>query len=339
MSKTYRAVQAVAPGTLELVEKEVTAPGPGQVRLIVEACGICHTDAATIEGGFPGLAYPRVPGHEVIGRIDGIGAGVTGWRVGQRVGIGFLGGHCHTCPPCRRGDFVSCQRQPMSGVHVDGGYAEVMLAQASGLVAIPDELAPTEAAPLLCAGITTFNALRNSRARAGDLVAIQGVGGLGHLGIQYARHMGFRVAAIARGDAKRELAVRLGAHHYIDSTARDAAAELQALGGARLIVATASSSDAMSALIGGLAERGEMVVAGVGDAPIAVHPAPLLFGQRRVSGTLTGLPIDIEDALAFSVLQGIRPVVETAPLAEAPAAYQRMLSNQARFRIVLTTGL
>jgi D-arabinose 1-dehydrogenase-like Zn-dependent alcohol dehydrogenase len=274
----------------------------------------------------------------VVGRIDAVGAGVTEWTVGQRVGVGFLGGHCHVCPPCRRGDFLNCQRQPMTGVHVDGGYAEVVVAQASALVAIPDELSAVEAAPLLCAGITTFNALRKSTARAGDLVAIQGVGGLGHLGIQYARRMGFRVAAIARGDGKRELASQLGAHHYIDSTAQDAAAALKALGGARVIVATAASTGSMSSLVGGLAERGELVVAGVGgDAPIAIPGAPLLFGQLRVSGTLTGLPIEVEDALAFSTLQGVRAVTETAPLSDAARAYQRMVSNQARFRIVLTT--
>src|SRR6058998_4133588 len=238
MSRTYKAVQATQPGKLELVEKPIVEPAFGQVRIRVEACGVCHSDALTVEGGFPGLTYPRVPGHEVIGKIEAIGPGVQGWKEGQRVGVGFMGGHCGHCESCRRGDFVNCQNQPISGVHSDGGYAEMMIAQASGLAAIPDDLIPTEAAPLLCAGLTTFNGLRNSKARPGELVAIQGVGGLGHLGIQFARRMGLQVAAIARGREKEKLTIELGAHSYIDSEAEDAAATLQRLGGAKVILAT-----------------------------------------------------------------------------------------------------
>ena len=339
MSDSYQAVQVVAPGKLELVQKPVPEPGSEQVRIRVEACGICRTDSLTVEGGFPGLTYPRVPGHEVIGTIDAVGSAVAQWRVGQRVGIGFLGGQCNQCESCRRGDFVNCQRQPMSGIHFDGGYAEVMLAQANALVAIPSELTSVEAAPLLCAGLTTFNALHKSKARAGDLVAIQGVGGLGHLAIQFAKHMGFRVAAIARGLDKQALAKQLGAHHYIDTTTQDVAAELQKLGGARMIVATAADSASNAALLGGLDVRGEMVIAGAGGGdPITLNPVLMLFGERRVSGTMTGSPIDSEDTLAFSVLQGIKAMIETVPLARAAEAYRRMMNNEARFRIVLTTG-
>lgn len=335
---TYRAVQITGPGKMELVERPVPEPGPTQVRIRVEACGVCHTDALTVEYGFPGLAYPRVPGHEVVGRIDAVGSAVTTWKVGQRVGAGFLGGHCGACERCRRGDFVNCQ-QPLSGVHFDGGWADVMLAQANALASIPDELSAASAAPMLCAGVTTFKALRNSSARAGDLIAIQGVGGLGHLAIQFAQRMGFRVVALARGVGKRDLAKKLGAHHYIDTTAQDASAELQKLGGARVIVATAADSQSMSPLVGGLAARGEMVIAGGGGTqPIALNPVSMLFGERQVYGTITGTPIDSEDTVAFSVLQGIEPMVEMLPLAQAQDAYRRMMSNEARFRMVLTTG-
>lgn len=339
MSQTYQAVQATKPGRLEIVERQITEPASGQVRIRVEACGICHTDAFTVEGGFPGITYPRVPGHEVIGKIEAIGSGVRGWKEGQRVGVGYMGGNCGYCERCRRGDLVNCQNQPISGFHMDGGYAEVMIAQASGLAAIPDELSPTEAAPLLCAGLTTFNGLRNSKAHAGDLVAIQGVGGLGHLGIQFARHMGFRVAAIARGPEKESLARQLGAHHYIDSNAQDPVAALQALGGARLILATAANNKSMSPLIAGLAPRGQVVVAGAGgNEPIEVNPVPLLFGLRSIEGTMTGSSIDAEDTLSFSSLQKIRPMIETFPLAKAAEAYGRMMRNEARFRIVLVTS-
>src|SRR5882672_205635 len=300
MSATYKAFQAIAPGKLQAVELPMAEPPPGHVRVRVEACGVCHSDALTVEGGFPGLTYPRVPGHEAIGKIDALGSGVEQWRVGQRVGVGFLGGHCGVCSRCRRGDFVNCERQPISGIHTDGGYAEVMIAKANALAAIPDDLSPVDAAPLVCAGLTTFNALRKSKARAGDLVAIQGVGGLGHLGIQYAMRMGFKVAAIARGAEKRDLALKLGAHHYIDSSAQDPSAELQRLGGARVILATAANSQSMSALVGGLCPQGEMIVAGAGgNEPIGINPIPLIFGERSIAGTLTGQSIDCEDTLAF----------------------------------------
>jgi len=339
MGRTYKAVQVTKPGKLDFVERPVVEPGFGQVRLRVEACGVCHTDAFTVEGGFPGLTFPRVPGHEVIGTIEAVGPGVQGWKQGQRVGIGYMGGHCGHCISCRRGDFVNCQNQPISGVHSDGGYAETMIAQASGLAAIPGDLLPTEAAPLLCAGLTTFNGLRNSKARPGDLVAIQGVGGLGHLGIQFARRMGFKVAAIARGAEKEGLARKLGAHHYIDSIAQDPVAALQALGGARLILATAANSKSMSPLLGGLAPRGQLVVAGAGgNDPIEVNPIPLLFGTRAIEGTMTGSSLDAEDTLSFSSLQQVRPIIETLPLASAAEAYGRMMRNEARFRIVLVTG-
>jgi D-arabinose 1-dehydrogenase-like Zn-dependent alcohol dehydrogenase len=335
---TYRAVQVSKPGKFELVERAVTAPPAGKVRIRVEACGVCHTDSATVDGGFPGLTYPRVPGHEVVGTIDALGEGVSGWKVGQRVGVGLLGGQCGRCESCRRGDFVTCPNQSLSGVSQDGGYAEVMIADEHGLAAIPDEIASTDAAPLLCAGVTTFNALRNSPARPGDLVAVQGVGGLGHLGVQFARRMGFRVAAIARGPEKAPLARELGAHHYIDSRSEDPVAALQALGGARLILATASDSRSMSPLIAGLAPRGRMVVIGAGSDPIEVIPLQILFGSRSIDGAWVGSAIDCEDTLAFSMLQDVRPTIETMPLEAAAEAYGKMLRNEARFRMVLLTG-
>jgi alcohol dehydrogenase, propanol-preferring len=339
MSSTYQAVQVTQPGKFEVVERSIIEPGFGQVRIRVEACGVCHSDALTVEGGFPGVTFPRVPGHEVIGKIEAAGPGVQGWKEGQRVGVGFMGGHCGHCQRCRRGDFVNCQNQPISGTSTDGGYAEMMIAQASGLAAIPDDLLPIEAAPLLCAGLTTFNGLRNSNARPGDLIAIQGIGGLGHLGIQFARRMGFQVAAIARGSEKEGLAKELGAHYYIDTNAQDPVAALQALGGARLILATAANNKAMSPLLGGLAPRGQLVVAGAGgDEPISVNPVPLLFGMRSIAGTMTGSSIDAEDTLSFSSRQNIRAMIETVPLAKAAEAYGRMMRNEARFRIVLVTG-
>jgi len=313
-------------------------PAFGEVRIRIEACGVCHTDAITVEGGFPGVTYPRVPGHEVIGKIDAVGPGVQVWKEGQRVGVGYMGGHCGYCENCRRGDFVNCQNQPLSGQSTDGGYAEMMIARASGLSAIPDDLVSTEAAPLLCAGLTTFNGLRNSKARPGELVAIQGVGGLGHLAIQYARRMGFQVAAIARGPEKESLARKLGAHHYIDSNTQDPVAALQALGGARLILATAANSKSMSPLLGGLFPLGELIVAGVGgNEPIAVNPVPLLFGMRSIAGTMTGSSIDAEDTLSFSSQQGIRAMIETLPLGQAADGYARMMQGKARFRMVLVT--
>jgi len=335
---TYRVMQVTEPGRLELSERPIPAPGPGKVRIRVEACGICHTDVLTVQGLLPTLTFPRVPGHEVVGRIDAVGERVSRWSVGQRVGVGYLGGHCGQCAQCRRGAFVHCLEQPISGATTDGGYADVMIAEASGLASVPDELTAVEAAPLLCAGLTTFNALRNSPARAGDLVAVHGIGGLGHLGVQFARHMGFRVVAIARGSEKQALAERLGAHHYIDSAATDPAEALRTLGGAALILATVSSSKAMSGLFAGLAPRGKMLAVGVDGAPIDIGSIDLVVGARSLEGALTGSAADSEDTLAFSVLQGIRPMTETMPLTAASEAYAKMVRNEARFRVVLVTG-
>src|SRR6266481_3131185 len=338
MSRTYKAVQVTKPGTLELVEKTIVEPGPGQVRIRVEACGICHTDAATVTGTYPGLTLPRVPGHEVVGRIEALGAGVFRWKSVQRVGVGLIAGEDGVCEPCRRGDIVNCQNPVVLGVTVDGGYAEVMIAEARGIAAIPDELTSAEAAPLLCAGITTYNALRNAGLRGGDVVAVQGIGGLGHLGVQFARHMGFRTVAIGRGRDKEKLAKDLGAHAYIDATVEDGAAALQRMGGARAILATGTSGDAMGRLVSGLAARGKLIVVGVPGDPIQLNAFPLVFGGRSIYGTLTGTPIDSEDTLAFSVLENVRPMIETFPLEQAADAYARMMQGKARFRMVLVTG-
>ena len=335
MKNSYKAIEVSAPGTLRVVERQVPEPGAGQVRIGVEACGICHTDAATITGIYPGLKLPRVPGHEVVGRIEALGAGVSRWKIGQRVGVGFFGGEDGVCEPCRRGDMVQCQNPVIPGVTVDGGYAEVMIAEARGIAAIPDELTSVEAAPLLCAGITTYNALRNAGLRGGDLVAVQGIGGLGHLGVQFARHLGFRTAAIGRGADKERLAKDLGAHVYIDTAVADAAAVLQRMGGARAILATAPSGDAMGPLVSGLAARGKLIVVGVPGDPIQLSAFPLVFGGRSIYGSLAGTAIDTEDALAFSVLENIRPMIETLPLEQAAEAYARMIEGKARFRMVL----
>src|SRR6266481_1043063 len=337
MTSRYKAVEVSAPGTLRIVEREVTEPGAGQVRIRVEACGICHTDAATVTGVYPGLKLPRVPGHEVVGRIEALGNGVSKWKIGQRVGIGLIAGEDGVCEPCRRGDTVNCQNPVTSGVSVDGGYAEVMIAEARGIASIPDELSSAEAAPLLCAGITTYNALRNAGLRGGDLVAVQGIGGLGHLGVQYARHMGFHTVAIGRGREKEKLAKDLGAHVYIDTAVEDAAAVLQRMGGARAILATAPSGDAMGPLLSGLAVRGKFIVVGVPQDQIQLNAFPLVFGGRSIYGSLTGTPIDNEDTLAFSVLENIRPMIETFPLEQAADAYARMMQGKARFRMVLVT--
>jgi alcohol dehydrogenase, propanol-preferring len=337
MKDPYKAVEVSAPGVLRVVERQVAEPGAGQVRIRVEACGICHTDAATVTGTYPGLTLPRVPGHEVIGRIEALGAGVSRWKIGQRVGVGLIAGEDGVCESCRRGDMVNCQNPVVSGVTVDGGYAEVMIAEARGLVSIPDELGSAEAAPLLCAGITTYNALRNAGLRGGDLVAVQGIGGLGHLGVQFARQMGFHIVAIGRGDDKEKLAKDLGAHAYIDSAVDDAAALLQRMGGARAILATAPSGDAMGPLVSGLAARGKLIVVGVPEEPMRLNAFPLIFGGRSVYGSLTGTAIETEDALAFSVLENIRPMIETVPLEEAADAYARMMRGKARFRMVLVT--
>jgi D-arabinose 1-dehydrogenase-like Zn-dependent alcohol dehydrogenase len=332
----YKAMQVSAPGKLELVERKLQDPPAGHVRIRVEACGVCHTDALTVEGLFPGLVLPRVPGHEVVGRIDGLGSNVSGWHIGQRVGVGFLAGQCASCVPCYRGDLVNCQKQGMVGITSDGGYAESMLIQANALVSIPDSLSSVEAAPLLCAGVTTFNALRNSAARAGDVVAIQGVGGLGHLAIQFARRMGFHTVALTRGADKCELAKKLGAHTVIDSLKQDPVATLRALGGAKVIVATASDTKSMGPLVDGLAPRGQLVVAGAANDPISVSATSLLFGMRSVHGTNTGSMIDGEDTLKFSVLQDVHPIVQTLPLEKAQEGYALMMRNEARFRVVLT---
>ena len=333
---TYKAVEISAPGAFSVVQRPLPEPGTGQVRIRVEACGICHSDAATVNGAFPGLTLPRVPGHEVVGRIEALGAGVTGWEIGQRVGVGFFAGYDGTCDSCRIGDFINCRNPVIPGITVDGGYAEVMIAEARGLAAIPDELRSVDAAPLLCAGITTYNALRNAGLRAGDLVAVQGIGGLGHLGIQFARRMGFRTVAIGRGPEKEKLAKELGADIYVDTNVDDSVALLQQFGGARAILATAPSGKSMGSLVSGLAPRGKLIVVGVGTDPIEVNTAPLIFGGRSIYGALTGTPIENEDTLAFSVLENIRPMIETVPLDRAADAYQRIINGDARFRMVLT---
>src|SRR5882672_4564196 len=332
---TYRAVQATAPGTLELTSKTTTDPGPGEVRIRVEACGVCHSDSATVEGILP-IQWPRVPGHEAVGRIDLVGQGVEGWAVGQRVGIGFLGGACGYCEYCRDGDLVNCVNQGYTGVQHDGGYAEMMIAKASGLIAVPEGLSAVAAAPLLCAGLTTFSALRNSPARAGDLVAVFGVGGLGHLGVQYARHMGFEVVAIDRGDDRAELSKKLGAHHYIDSSATDVAKALQERGGAQVVLATASGGKAVAAVLGGLRRGGVVISLGATDEPIEVSAFELLFKQLSVDGALTGTPEAGDATLKFSVLSHVAAMIETMPLERAAEAYARMMSGKARFRMVLT---
>jgi alcohol dehydrogenase, propanol-preferring len=337
MNSTYKAVEVSAPGVLRVVERPMSEPGPGQIRMRVEACGICHTDSATINGTYPGLTLPRVPGHEVIGRIDALGSGVSRWKIGQRVGVGLIAGEDGVCEPCRRGDMVNCQNPVVLGVTVDGGYAEVMIAEARAIASIPDELSSAEAAPLLCAGITTYNALRNAGLRGGDLVAVQGIGGLGHLGVQFARRLGFHTVAIGRGSDKEKLAKDLGAHVYIDTALDDAAAVLQRMGGARAILATAPSGDSMGPLVSALAVRGKLIVVGVPQDQIQLSAFPLVFGGRSVYGSLTGTAIEQEDTLAFSVLENIRPMIETAPLEQAADVYARMMQGKARFRMVLVT--
>ena len=338
MAKTYKAVEVAAPSKLRIVERPIRQPGEGQVLIRVEACGICGTDTLTVEGQFPGLSLPRVPGHEVVGRIEAIGSSVFRWSVGQRIGVGFFGGNDGTCESCRRGDFINCQSLTISGISVDGGYAEMMIADANAVVSLPDSLNAVDAAPLLCAGVTTYNALRNAPLRSGDLVAVQGIGGLGHLGIQFARRMGFRTVAIARGSEKEKLAKELGAISYIDAQTEDPAAILQRMGGAKVILATAASNSSMGPLIAGLVPRGRLIVVGASPEPIQVDPAQLIFGARSLEGTLTGTAIDIEDTLAFSVFENVRPMIETVPLERAAEAYARMMRGEARFRIVLTTG-
>lgn len=334
-----RAVQVSrAGGPLEVVERDVPDPGRSEVRIRVQACGVCHSDVITKDGGFPGLQYPRVPGHEVVGVVDALGADVARLAVGQRVGVGWNGGWCGRCDPCRRGDFFACQTSTrITGITGDGGYADFMVAPQEAVARIPDELAAADAAPLLCAGLTTFNALRNSGARGGDVVAVLGLGGLGHLGVQYAARMGFRTVAIARGRDKEPLARQLGAVRYVDSTSEDPAAALSALGGARVVLATVTNGEAMSATIGGLAPRGKLMVLG---APPSLEASAfaLIAGQRAIQGWYSGVSIEAEDTLAFSVLAGVRSMNEVYPLERAPEAFDRMLSGRTRFRVVLVTG-
>ncbi len=334
-----RAVQVVAAGgAFEMVEREFPEPGRGQVRIRVQACGVCHSDSLTKLGHWPGIQYPRVPGHEVAGVVDAVGADVPLFKPGQRVGLGWHGGHCNFCEPCQRGDFVLCENGPISGITFDGGYADYVIASANALALMPEEVAAEEAAPLLCAGITTFNSLRNSGARPGDTVAILGIGGLGHLGVQYAAKSGYRTVAIARGADKGPLAKQLGAHVYIDSTTQNPAEELQKLGGAKVILSTLTSAKALEWAVDGLAPTGKLIVVGAPDAPLTVNAFPLLLGRRTVMGWPSGTGMDSEDTLKFSALAGVKPMIETYPLEKAAEAYERMMSGKARFRVVLTTG-
>ena len=335
---TMRVAQVSRPkGPFEIVERPIPEPGPGTVRIKVQACGVCHSDSVTKEGLFPNIAYPRVPGHEAAGVIDAVGPGVPGWQRGQKVGVGWNGGYCGYCDHCRRGDFFACVRGQVTGVTFDGGYAEYMVAPASAVALMPDDLPPAEAGPLMCAGLTTFNALRNSGARPGDVVAVLGLGGLGHLGVQYAAKMGFHTVGIARGKDKETLARKLGAAVYLDSQAQDPAAELQKLGGARVILATATSGEAMSAVQGGLAPNGTLLIVGAAES-MTVSPLALLLRNLSVKGWYCGTSIDSQDTLAFSVRAGVRPMNETYPLDRVSEAYDRMMSGKARFRVVLTIG-
>jgi len=350
MASTSTAAMPKSPGTVpvkaaqvpkagadfEIVDREIPNAAAGQVRVKVQACGVCHSDVLTKEGQWPGIQYPRVPGHEVAGIVDEVGPGVSTWKKGQRVGVGWHGGHDGTCFSCRRGDFRNCQNLKIPGISYDGGYQQYMLAPIEALVAIPEGLSDVEAAPLLCAGITTYNALRHSGALPGDLVAVQGVGGLGHLGIQFANKFGYKVAAIGRGAENATLAKKLGATVYIDSKSTNAAEGLQELGGAQVILATAPSSKAMSELINGLGPNGKLIVVGVAFDPIEVTPVQLITGSRAIQGWAAGNAADSEDTLRFSELTGVRPMVETYPLEKAAEAYERMLSGKAQFRVVLT---
>ncbi|HWH68606.1 MAG TPA: alcohol dehydrogenase [Candidatus Sulfotelmatobacter sp.] len=335
--KRMKVVQVSKPkGDWELTERDIPEPKAGEVRIKVEACGVCHSDMMIKDGLWPGLQFPRIPGHEIAGRIDTLGPNVKEWRVGQRVGVGWHGGHCFHCDPCRRGDFILCQFGKITGISHDGGYAEYMISPAEAVAAMPEDLPATEAAPLLCAGITVFNSLRHAGAMAGDLVAVQGVGGLGHLGIQYANRMGFATVALARGQEKQPLAKQLGARHYIDSAAGNPAEALQKLGGARVILATAPSAKSISALVGGLAPNGKLLVVAAAMEPLTISALDLIGGRRSVQGWPSGTAKDSEDTLQFSALSGVRPMIETYPLAKVAEAYDRMITGKARFRAVLT---
>jgi D-arabinose 1-dehydrogenase-like Zn-dependent alcohol dehydrogenase len=333
-----RAIQVSEQGgPFELVEREVPTPGAGEALVRVHACGICHSDSFA-KTGYPGVSWPLVPGHEIAGEVAALGDGVKGWEVGQRVGVGWFGGNCGYCRQCRRGDLINCAQMDIPGITIDGGYADYVLVKANAMASIPKDLADEDAAPLLCAGITTYNALRHSGAHAGDLVAILGVGGLGHLGVQFAAKLGFDTVAIARGTAKQELALEFGARHYIDSTAQDPAAELSKLGGAKVILSTITNAAAMTAVLGGLGVRGKLVIVGASMEPMQFPPAMLIGGDKAIAGHASGHSGDSEDTLDFSALSGVRPMVETVPLEQAQAAYDRMMSGDARFRMVLTTG-
>lgn len=335
-NKTYRAVQvAQANGPLQLVEREIAEPAAGQVRVRVHACGLCHSDSFTVKGAFPGIKFPRVPGHEIAGVIDAIGDGVLKWKPGQRVGVGWFGGNCGRCESCRRGDFVTCRNAPVPGIHFDGGYADFVIVPSAALALIPEDLSDVEAGPLMCAGITTYNALRNSGARAGDLVAIHGIGGLGHLGVQFAAKMGFRTVAIARGQDKAALAKQLGAHIYIDTTTQNPATELTKLGGAKVVLATVTNGKAISSVIPGLGVNGKLIIVGVSMDPVEVNTMDIIGKRASVAGWPSGTSKDSEDAMNFSVLAGIRPIIEEYPLEKAAEAYERMMSGKARFRVVL----
>lgn len=332
-----KVAQVPAPGAdFQIVEREIPDPGASQVRIKVQACGVCHSDVLTKDGSWPGIEFPRVPGHEVVGVIDEVGTGVSVWTKGQRVGVGWHGGHDGTCLLCRRGDFINCRNMKIPGISYDGGYQEYMVAPVEALVAIPESLNDTEAAPLLCAGVTTFNALRHSGASPGDLVAVLGIGGLGHLGVQFANKFGYMVAAIGRGPENAAMAKKLGASLYIDSRATNAAEELQKLGGAQVILATAPSSKAMSEVVDGLGPNGKLMVIGADFAPIEVTPLQLIGGTRTIQGWASGTPVDSEDTLRFAELTGVRPMIETYPLEKAAEAYARMMSGDAQFRVVLT---
>lgn len=332
-----KAVQVPAAGAdFQIVEREMPEPGAGQVRIKVQACGVCRSDELTKEGHWPGISYPRVPGHEVAGVIDALGTGVSAWRKGQRIGVGWHGGQDNTCPQCRRGDFINCQNRKIAGVSYDGGYQEYMIAPVEALAAMPESLNAVEAAPLLCAGVTTYNALRHSGARPGDLVAVLGVGGLGHLGIQFASKFGYKVAAIGRGSEDAPLAKKLGASFYIDSRSERPAEVLRRQGGAQVILATAPSSKAMSEVIDGLGPNGRLMVVGASGEAMQVTPIQLIMGNRTIQGWASGTPADSEDTLRFAELSGVRPMIETYPLAKAGEAYARMMSGKAEFRVVLT---
>ena len=333
-----RSVQVSRPkGPLEMVEKDIPEPRGAQVRIKIQACGICHGDSVTKDGLFPGIQYPRFPGHEIAGVIDSVGEGVTEWKVGQRVAVGWHGGHCGHCESCRRGDFITCSYAQVPGISYDGGYADYMVTPTEAIASIPDELSFTEAAPLMCAGITTYNALRNSGARVGDVVAILGIGGLGHLGIQFASKMGFKTIAISRGNDKEDLVKKLGAIQYIDSKSQNPVEELVKLGGAKIILGTASSGKAMTAVLGGLAINGKLIMIGASDESLEISPTLFISGRRSVIGWPSGTSIDSQDTLSFSVLSGLRSINQVFPLESAAEAFDLMMNGKARFRAVLTT--